>query len=59
MALNILTILAISDNCEPALSEAGNLLELRRLRLRPDLITALQCNRSYKRIGFKRSSTDG
>ena len=56
MALDILTILAISDDCERAFSEAGDLLEPRRLRLRPDIIAALQCNRSYKKMGFKRSS---
>ena len=41
MALNILTTLAISNNCKQAFSEAGNLLEPRRLRLRPNLITTL------------------
>jgi len=56
MALDILTIPATSNNCERAFSEAGNLLEPRRLRLRPNIITALQCSRSYKKMGFKRSS---
>jgi hypothetical protein len=56
MALDILTIPATSDDCERAFSEAGDLLEPRRSRLRPDIIAALQCNRSYKKMGFKRSS---
>jgi len=55
LALDILTIPATSDDCERAFSEAGDLLEARRSRLRPDLIAALQCNRSYRRIGFKRT----
>ena len=56
MALDILTIPAISNNCERAFSEAGDLLELCCLKLCPDIITALQCNRSYLRMGFKKSS---
>lgn len=35
-------------DCERAFSEAGNLLK-------PDLIAALQCNRNYKRMSFKRT----
>jgi hypothetical protein len=53
MALDILTILAISDDCERAFNEAGDLLELRFLKLRPNIITALQYNRSYLRMGFE------
>jgi len=54
MALDILTILATSDDCERAFGEAGNLLEPRLSKLRPNIIIAtLQCNRSYLRIGFK------
>jgi len=56
MALNILTIPAISDNCERAFSKAGNLLEPYRLKLHPNIITALQYNCSYLRMGFKKSS---
>jgi hypothetical protein len=41
MALNILTTLVISDNYKQAFSEASDLLELRRLRLRPNLIATL------------------
>ena len=53
MALDILTILAISDDCERAFGEAGDLLEPCFSKLRPNIITALQCNRSYLRMGFK------
>ena len=56
MAFNILTILAISYDCERAFSKASNLLKLYRLKLRPDIIAALQCNYSYSRMDFKRSS---
>jgi len=54
MALDILIILATSDDCERAFGEAGNLLEPRLSKLRPNIIiAALQCNRSYLRMGFK------
>jgi len=56
MALDILTIPATSNNCERAFSKASDLLKPCRLRLRPNIITALQCSRSYKKMGFKRSS---
>ena len=56
MALDILIIPATSDDCEQVFSEAGDLLEPHRLKLRPDIITALQYNCSYSRMGFKRSS---
>ena len=46
----------IGDDRERALSEAGNLLELRCLKLRPNIIAALQGNRSYIRMGFNRYS---
>ncbi|OCK88600.1 uncharacterized protein K441DRAFT_669012 [Cenococcum geophilum 1.58] len=53
MALNILTILAISDDYKRVFGEAGDLLEPRLLKLRPNIIAALRYNRSYLRIGFK------
>jgi len=53
MALNILTILAISDDCERVFSKAGDLLEPRLLKLHPNIIAALQYNRSYLRISSK------
>ncbi|OCK93385.1 uncharacterized protein K441DRAFT_661714, partial [Cenococcum geophilum 1.58] len=53
MALNILTILAISNNCERAFSRAGGLPKPRLLKLRPNIIAALQYNRGYLRISFK------
>jgi len=56
MALDILTISAISDNCKRAFSEASDLLEPRCLRLCFDIIAVLQCNYSYNKMGFKRSS---
>jgi hypothetical protein len=53
MALNILTILAISNDCKRAFGEASDLLEPRFSKLRPNIIATLQCNRSYLRMGFK------
>jgi hypothetical protein len=37
----------IGDDRERAFSEVGDLLELRCLKLRPNIIAALQGNRSY------------
>ena len=42
MALDILTILATSDDCERAFGEAGDLLEPRLSKLHPNIIAALQ-----------------
>jgi hypothetical protein len=56
MALNILTILAISDDYKQAFSKASDLLKLYHLKLRPDIIAVLQCNHSYLKMGFKKSS---
>ncbi|OCK87218.1 uncharacterized protein K441DRAFT_671147, partial [Cenococcum geophilum 1.58] len=53
MALNILTILATSNDCKRAFGKAGDLLEPRLLKLHPNIITALQYNRSYLRISSK------
>jgi len=53
MALNILTILAISDDCERAFGKAGNLLKPRLLKLYPNIIAALQYNRGYLGISSK------
>jgi hAT family C-terminal dimerisation region len=56
IALDILTIPVASTNCERGFSECGNLLEKRRSRLLPTMITALSCNRSWKKIGFKKAA---
>ena len=42
MTLDILTILAISNDCERAFGEASDLLEPRLSKLRPNIIAALQ-----------------
>ena len=53
MALNILTILATSDDYKRAFGEAGDLLEPRLSKFHPNIIAALQYNRSYLRMGSK------
>ena len=58
MALDILTILIISNNWKQAFNKASNFLELYYLKFHPNIITALQCSYSYKRMGFKRFSTN-
>ena len=52
LAIDILTIPASSADCERAFSEAGDLLEPRRSRLEPEIIGALQCLRSWSRVGM-------
>lgn len=58
MALDVLTIPTTSDDCERSFSIAGDLLEPRRNRLQPDIIAALMCCRSYKRMGFEALKRD-
>ena len=59
LALDIYSIPASSADCERTFSELGDLLGTRRLRMRPELIAALQSLKSWKRIGIKRLSTPG
>ena len=53
MVLNILTILVISDDYKRAFGKASNLLKLYLLKLHPNIIAALQYNRSYLRMSSK------
>ena len=55
-ALNILAIPASSADCERMFSELGDLLEVRQLCMLPDLLSALQAIRSWKRLGLKPST---
>ena len=52
-AINVLTILALAADCERTFSELGDMLSTRRLRMKIELITALQCLKSWRRIGLK------
>lgn len=52
-AINILTILASAADCERTFSELGDMLGTRRLRMKVELITALQCLKSWHQIGLK------
>jgi hypothetical protein len=54
-AIDIFSIPAASADCERNFSEAGDLLSVRRLRMKVDLLSALQSLRSFKRIGLQRS----
>jgi hypothetical protein len=53
LALDVLSIPASSSDCERMFSELGDLLEPRRLKMRADLVSALQCCRAWRRQGFK------
>jgi len=52
-ALDILSIPAAATSCERSFSELGDLLDNRRLRMLPDLLSALQSLRSWKRLGLR------
>jgi len=58
-AFNILTIPAISSDYKRGFSEAGNLLEPRQSRLQLIIIAALQCTRSWKKMGYKKATREG
>jgi hypothetical protein len=52
-AIDILTILALSCDCERMFSELGNLLKLKRQAIGSQLLAAIQLMRLYVRAGFK------
>jgi hypothetical protein len=47
MAFDILTIPASSADCERMFSELGDLLEVRRMKMKPQLISAIQCSKAW------------
>jgi hypothetical protein len=47
MAFDILTILASSADCERMLSEFGDLPEARRMKMRPQITSAIQCSKAW------------
>jgi hypothetical protein len=51
-AINILTILALSCECERLFSELGDLLELKRRAIGSELLAALQLIRAWTRAGY-------
>lgn len=57
LAIDVLTIPASAADCERTFSELGDMLGTRRLRMKPELINALQCIKSWKRAGI--TSTGG
>jgi hypothetical protein len=54
-AIDVLTIPASATDCERTFSDLGDMLGTRRLRMKVELITALQCLKSWRRIGLKTS----
>jgi hypothetical protein len=52
-AIDILTIPASAADCERTFSEFGDMLGMWRLRMKVELITALQCLKSWRQIGLK------
>lgn len=55
LALDLYAIPASSADCERTFSELGDLLGVRRLHMKPDLLSALQSITSWRRIGLKAS----
>jgi len=53
LALDIYSIPASSADCERTFSELGDLIGTRRLRMKPELISALQSLKSWKKIGIQ------
>jgi hypothetical protein len=47
-AINVLTIPASAADCERTFSKLGDMLGTRRLRMKPELINALQCLKSWR-----------
>lgn len=56
-AIDVLTIPAAASDCERTFSELGDMLGSRRLRMKPELIAALQSLKSWKRIGIQLPTT--
>jgi len=54
LALDVLSIPASSCDCERQFSEVGDLLEPRRAKLSPQVLSAIQCVRCWLKAGFKR-----
>jgi hypothetical protein len=52
MAFDILTIPALRADCERMFSELGHLLEARRMKIRPQLISAIQCSKAWLKKPF-------
>jgi len=52
-AINVLTIPASAADCERTFSELGDMLGTRRLQMKPELLNALQCLKSWRRLGLK------
>ena len=53
LALDVLSIPALSCECERLFSELGDLLEPRQRRLGLQLLAAIQCVRRWQRAGLR------
>ncbi|KAA8617711.1 Dimer-Tnp-hAT domain-containing protein [Pyrenophora tritici-repentis] len=52
-AIDVLTIPAAAADCERTFSELGDMLGTRRLHMKPELISALQSLKSWKRLAHE------
>ncbi|KAG9376558.1 Dimer-Tnp-hAT domain containing protein [Pyrenophora tritici-repentis] len=56
-AIDVPTIPAAAADCERTFSELGDMLGTRRLHMKPELISALQSLKSWKRLGIQPTTT--
>ena len=56
-AIDVLTIPAAAADCERTFSELGDMLGTRRLHMKPELVSALQSWKSWKRLGIQPATT--
>jgi hypothetical protein len=59
MALDVLSIPASSRECERMFSELGDLLEPHRRNISPQLLSAIQCVRRWRRAGLGTYQSQG
>ena len=57
LAIDVLTIPAAAADCERTFSELGDMLGTRRLHMKPELVSALQSLKSWKRLGIQPTTT--
>ncbi|KAI1512328.1 Dimer-Tnp-hAT dimerization containing protein [Pyrenophora tritici-repentis] len=57
-AIDVLTIPAAAADCERTFSELGDMLGTRRLHMKPELISALQSLKSWKRLATLLGTAD-
>jgi hypothetical protein len=55
--IDVLTIPAVAADCERSFSELRDMLGTRRLYIKPELVSALQSLKSWKRLSIQPTTT--